>query len=423
MLIRLLGRLSPALVLAGAIFGLSVGTLQLAAQTQSVPITGLAVPALVGFDQFMIYLINQGIPGGALAIAKDGQLVYARGFGWADQEAHQPVQPDSLFRIASISKPVTSVAILKLVEDGKLDLDAKVFCAPGGSCLLGHLQPPPGVTVKDPRLYDVTVRHLLYHVGGWDRAKSGDPMFLPITERAARALGVPHPPSCEVIIRYMLGQRLDFAPGSTYAYSNFGYCVLGRVIEKVTGQSYEEYVKINVLKPMGVTRMQIGRTLPEARAEGEVKYYGAPSLRCVFPDMTSCTTPYGGFYLEAMDSHGGWIASAVDLLRFVTAIDGRRPPAFLKPETVNLMISPYWPGPTSYYAMGWGVQIVGTGATWDHTGALDGTRTFLLRRYDGLAWAVLFNLRTEIFGLYRELERLAAGVPEWPAHDLFGQYP
>ncbi len=349
-------------------------------------------------------------------------MVYARGFGWADKEANQAVQPESLFRIASISKPVTSVAILKLVEEGKLNLDAKVFCAPGGSCLLEHLQPPPNVTVKDTRLYDVTVRHLLYHVGGWDRNKSGDPMFRPIPERAARALGVPHPPSCETIIRYMLGQRLDFTPGTNYAYSNFGYCILGRVIEKVTGQSYEEYVKANVLKPMGVARMRIGRTLLEGRAEGEVRYYDGRWVPCVFPGMTDCPFPYGGFYLEAMDSHGGWIASAIDLLRFVTAIDGRRPPAFLKPETVNLMISPYWPGPTSYYAMGWGVQVVGEEANWDHNGSLPGTSTFLFRQYNGLAWALLFNINP-VPPLNRAIQQITDQVREWPTHDLFGQYP
>lgn len=169
--------------------------------------------------------------------------------------------------------------------------------------------------------------------------------------------------------------------------------------------------------------MRIGRTLPEGRAEGAVRYYDERWVPCVFPEMLSCPGPYGGFYLEAMDSHGGWIASAIDLLRFATAIDGRRPPAFLKPETVNLMISPYWPGPTSYYAMGWAVQVVGNEANWEHAGALDGTRTFLLRRHDGLVYAVLFNFRTEIFGLYRELDRAAAEVTEWPTHDLFGMTP
>ncbi len=402
----------------------SVRTVPLATQTQTLPVTGMAVPGMEVFDRIMVDLIQQAqIPGGALAVAKDGRLIYARGFGWADKENNQSVQPESLFRIASISKPITSVAVLSLVEAGRLTLDAKVFCAPGGSCLLEHLQPPPGAPVGDPKIYDVTVRHLLYHVGGWDRDRSGDPMFRPITMRAAKALGIPEPPSCEIIIRYMLTQSLDFAPGTNYAYSNFGYCILGRVIEKVTGQSYEDYLKTHMLKLMGATRMKIGRTLLEGRAEGEVKYYHSAIRPCVFAGMGDCPAPYGSFYLEAMDSHGGWIASAIDLLRFVTAVDGRRLPAFLKTETVRVMTAPYWPGPTSYYAMGWVVQVVGDGANWSHDGALDGTRTFLFRGQDGLAWALLFNSRPGLVLVNQVLRQAANQVTTWPTHDLFGQYP
>ena len=145
-------------------------------------------------------------------------------------------------------------------------------------------------------------------------------MVMPTTKRAAQAAGVPPPARCEIVIRYMLGQRLDFEPGTGYAYSNFGYCVLGRVIEKITGQGYEEYVKTTVLQAMGVNRMRIGRTLPEGRADGEVRYYdypGAPLRERVFPGMGQCPGPYGSFYLEAMDSHGAWIASALDLMRFL----------------------------------------------------------------------------------------------------------
>jgi N-acyl-D-amino-acid deacylase len=412
------------LLVLGLVLVLAGLSSALAAQTPPLPITGMPVPGLEIFDRLMIDWITQAqIPGGALAIAKDERLVYVRGFGFADKENNEAVQPVSLFRTASISKPITSVAVLKLVEEGKLDLDAKVFCPPEGSCLLAHLQPPPGVPVGDPRLYDVTVRHLLYHVGGWNRDRSGDPMFVPITTRAAKALDISGPPSCEVIIRYMLSQSLDFAPSTNYAYSNFGYCILGRVIEKVTGQSYEDFAKIHMLQPMGVTRMRIGRTLPEGRAEGEVKYYHSAIRPCVFPGMGECPTPYGAFYLEAMDSHGGWIASAIDLLRFATAVDGRRPPAFLKPETVRLMLSPYWPGPTSYYAMGWAVQVMGDGANWSHDGALDGTRTFLFRRHDGLAWALLFNSRAGLALVNPMLQQAANQVTEWPTHDLFAQYP
>jgi CubicO group peptidase (beta-lactamase class C family) len=436
---KLIRKLGPALLLAGAMLGLLVTGPELAAQRtfgagQQISITGIPVPGMESFDRFMTNLMAMyDIPGAAVAVVKDGRLVFAHGYGLADKENNQLVQPESLFRIASISKPITAVTVLKLVEEGKLDLDAKVFCAPGGSCLLEHLQPPPGRTVLDQRIYNITVRMLLQHSGGWDRSRSGDPMFRPITTRAAQAVGVPEPPSCDVIIRYMLGQWLDFEPGTGYAYSNFGYCVLGRVIEKVTGQGYEDYVKENVLKPMGIKRMRIGRTKLEERAEGEVRYYDYQNrvVQSVFPGQGLVPAPYGAWYHEALDAHGGWIASAIDLLRFVTAVDGRRPPAFLKPETVRLMISrpelPYWQGSSFWYGMGWLVRPVRGDANWWHDGALTwSTFALLVRTYHGLSWAALFNTwPSQAFGneVDRVLWQAAGEVTEWPTHDLFEQYP
>lgn len=431
-----LHRLSVSVILTGMVLALLIGTPKLSAQSQGFPVTGIAVPSLASFDRLMKDIItgSWGIPGGALAVVKDGRLVYARGFGLGDKENNQPVQPESLFRIASISKPITAVTTLKLMEEGKLNLDDLAFCRPGvqTGCLL-TMEPAPGATA-DERVYNITIRYLLWHAGGWDRDRSFDPMFMPTTKQAAEAVGTPPPANCETVIHYMLGRRLDFAPGTNYAYSNFGYCVLGRIVERITGQTYEAYVQENVLKPMGATRMRIGRTLLEGRFEGEVKYYDFPGARlreCVFPSMGQCPDPYGGFYLEAMDSHGGWIASAIDLLRFVTAVDGRRPPAFLKPETIQIMISrpdlAYWQGGSSWYAMGWAVRPVGDEANWDHAGGLPGTATSLMRRFDGIAWAVLFNSRPiqgDVIAIVNQvLSREVNQVTEWPTHDLFEQYP
>lgn len=156
------------------------------------------------------------VPGGALAVVKDGRLVYAKGYGWADREKKAPVTPTSLFRIASVSKPITAVAVMKLIEEGRLDLDARAF---------DIVRLPPVFTKRkkpDPRSKRVTVRQLLQHTGGWDRDKSFDPMFRPV--EIAEAVGVPPPAPPEAVIRYMMGQPLDFAPGARYAYSNFDYC-------------------------------------------------------------------------------------------------------------------------------------------------------------------------------------------------------
>jgi N-acyl-D-amino-acid deacylase len=179
------------------------------------------------------------VPGGALAVVKDRRLVYARGYGWADREKQLAAKPDSLFRIASISKPITAVAVLKLVQERRLDLEARAFELIDLPAFL-----PEGKSA-DARLQRITIRQLLQHTGGWDRDKSFDPMFR--CREISKTLGTPCPPGPREIIRYMLGQPLDFDPATRYAYSNLGYCVLGRVIEKITGLAYDKYVQEQVL--------------------------------------------------------------------------------------------------------------------------------------------------------------------------------
>ncbi len=221
-----------------------------------IPISGAAVPGMEPYDQSVRALMKQyAIPGGAVAVVRDGKLFYARGFGYADVENKTPVQPDALFRIASVSKPITSAAIMKLVEEGKLELDDRV--AP----FIAHLTPAPGATV-DPRWEQITVRHLLSHSGGWDRAKPNggfDPIDRPGI--AAAVVNAPAPASPETLIRYMKGMPLDFNPGEKFAYSNFGYIILGRVIERVSGMPYEEYVRARVLGPVGANRTRQGSSL------------------------------------------------------------------------------------------------------------------------------------------------------------------
>jgi N-acyl-D-amino-acid deacylase len=295
-----------------------------------------------------------------------------------------------------------------------------------------RLEPLPGKK-SDPRLPRITVRHLLHHTGGWDRDQSGDPMFM--SEKIARANGQAPPANQHAIIRYMLGQPLDFDPGSRFAYSNFGYCVLGRIIEKVSGLGYGPFVGQEVLAPIGIRRMRLGLSRAGGRAGGEVKYYmPARGPGGGEPD----STPYTGFCLEAMDAHGGWLASAVDLARFAAALDDPARASWLPPEARRLLYEP--PAPPvgrnadgslrpAYYACGWNVRPVGKNgrANYWHNGSLPGTFTLLVRRFDGLAWAVLFNQRSsdpklpddEIDGA---LHRAADSVAEWPGHDLFGHY-
>ena len=379
------------------------------------------------FDRIIPELITDwNVPGAALAIAKDGRLVLAKGYGLANVESQEPAAPDTLFRIASISKPITAIAVLQLVEEGLLTLDDRVFQ------ILHEFRPPEGADM-DPRLDDITVRHLLQHSGGWNPDQSYDPMFN--TAMVEAELGIPKPISCSDVIRFMLGQPLDSDPGTEYAYSNFGYCLLGRVIEEKSGKPYEEYVKERVLAPMGISRMHIGGTLPRDRADREATYYGFPGQRLapsVVPNTPQFVPwPDGGFHLRALDAHGGWVASAIDLVRFATSVDGSNPPQIIGPHSLQLMVArpaaPLWQGSSYYYGMGWLVRPEGDDANWWHDGSLPGTYALLVRTHHGLAWAVIFNSRPEEWSRFaQQVDRLIwEGISEvtaWPTYDLFSQY-
>jgi N-acyl-D-amino-acid deacylase len=159
---------------------------------------------------------------------------------------------------------------------------------------------------------------------------------------AAATLGLNDPPEAEAIVRFMLGVPLDFDPGSKSVYSNFGFNVLGRVIERASGQPYAEYVRDHVLTPSGISDMSLGRTRREDRAPGEVFYYAPAGLglsESVFWGEGYVPLAYGSFYMEALDAHGGWIASAADLVRFTMAVDGQRGAALLSPAALRAMIT------------------------------------------------------------------------------------
>ena len=285
-----------------------------------------------------------------------------------------------------------------MVEQEKLSLNDKVFE------ILEYEPHLEDDAAKDERLDDITIQHLLQHRGGWDRDKSFDAMFRSVD--FAEALGVAPPAGPDTIIRVMLGKPLDFDPGHRYAYSNYGYCLLGRVIEKLTGESYEQYVKTKVLAPIGVTAMRIGATQLAGRADGEVRYYDPAAGSSVFAKNLGASVPhpYGAWYLEAMDSHGAWIASASDLVRFACAFDSPDNCPLLAEETIRLMfqrpdgLAGYdedGKPKSKYYGLGWSMQVGDDGRlTAGHGGSLPGTNTQLVRRVDGRNFAILFNTRS-----------------------------
>lgn len=371
------------------------------------------------------FMIEHRVPGVSVAVTDNGQVVFARGYGYADVAAASGVTPDSLFRIASISKPITAVAILQLVEQGKLNLDSHI---------LEVLNFEDDITAAgdsfDARHRDITIRHLLEHRAGWDRNKSFDAMFQPV--RFAHQLGAEPPADQATIIRAMFSQKLDFKPGERYAYSNFGYCLLGRVIEKLTGRTYEDYVKQQVLAPLGITSMRIGATRLSGRAENEVRYYHPGTAESVFhSDLEQPVPhPYGAWYLEAMDSHGAWIASATDLARFAAAFDDPDNCPILTRASIDTMYArpPGLAGHDEdgtekevFYSLGWSNRVLSSGKInhW-HTGSLAGTATILIRRHDGRNFVALLNARVSPSATHLGraidslLHKAANEVTDWP---------
>jgi CubicO group peptidase (beta-lactamase class C family) len=257
------------------------------------------------YDEAMKALMVQwNLPGLTVAVVRDGKLIVARGYGYADLETKRQMQPDSRMSIASASKTFTAASVLHLVELGKLKLDDRWLD------ILTQYQLPAGA---DQRLRTITIRQLLQHSGGWDRDKSGDPLGM--SSKVEAALHVSPRVTCSQTITYMLSQKLDFNPGERFAYSNFGYCILGRVIEKVSGKRYEDYVREVVLSPMEIHGMTTGHSLRSQLGPNEVVYYDfsrAPYAKSALPGGGTVERPYGSFPVETGDATGGWVASAID---------------------------------------------------------------------------------------------------------------
>jgi CubicO group peptidase (beta-lactamase class C family) len=392
--------------------------------TQSVKAqTGVYSPSLVNFDVAMTNLLNDfDIPGGQLAITYQGRLVYSRGFGFADSSTNTAVCPNSIFRIASLSKQITAITIMHLYEQGRVGLNDLVF-GPNGI-----LPDPIYQTILDSRVYNIRVKHLLSHQGGWDRDISGEPDWN--TYAIAVAMSVPPPANNETVIQYVLSQQmLDFTPGTNAAYCNLGFSILGEVIEKITSQDYETYVRDTILAPLGITDMHIAKSLLIDQFPNEVNYYdypGAPLVSSIFNNNILVPMQYGGSncHMEAREAQAGWIASAQDLCKLLCAVDKfPTKPDILLPATISTMVLP-----TSYqvdntpYALGWCINT--TDNNWYHSGSLHGTMTYQCRRNDGINYALLVNTRpydsgaavTALNGLVRSIVPL---ITSWPTFDLF----
>lgn len=335
------------------------------------------------------FMNDYNVPGLSFAISKDGRLVLAKTYGFANKETGEAVAPRHRFRIASVSKPITATAIMKLYEQNKLKMTDKVF---GSGALLGTTY---GTQPYKKDVDIITVQNLLNHnCGGWASDLGFDPMF-----------NYTNLNKTDLISKVLNEQPLQKTPGTEYHYSNFGFCVLGRVIERLSGISYDDYVKRQLLIPAGINNMEIGGDTEAERKANEVKYYGQNG-----------EDPYG-MKVARMDAHGGWIANSIDLVRFMVRVDNfATKPDILQSATLNLM---YAPSPTrAGYAKGWAVNTV---PNYWHNGSLPGEQALMVRTNDGYCWSILVNTRTGSIGgdMDALMWTIKNAIGYWPTYDLF----
>lgn len=372
---------------------------------------------------------NRTIPGASLAITRNGALVLARGYSWIT-DIETPVEPTSLFRLASVSKTLTGAAIVKLKERGDLLFSSKLV----------DLIEMPG-TIQDDRVNNIEVEHLLHHVGGWDHEKEGsiDPMKADL--RISSDLKMPLPITREAIIRWTNTKELADDPGKVdgYIYCNYGYMLLGEIIETVAGVPYEAFVQEQLLKPLGIHRMRLGRTRLRNRLPGEVLYHSTDFD--LHPDITTEGAPknvmwqYGGHRSFAnIAPGGGWVGTAVDLVRYASSFDDPANCPILSHNSVDRLFATHRYGNTvpngnTHYGCGWFVNRAGNYPGESHGGTLEGTKTDIARwrdstTGDSFCAALLFNkydvsLDWDLLGLIRDT---AKKINSWPDSDFWEDY-
>lgn len=332
-------------------------------------------------DMVYGYMSKNSVPGATLAVSKNGKLVYAKAYGFADKESGERMKVETRSRISSISKTVTSIAIMKLMEEGKLGLEDKIF---GDGGILendfGNRRP------YRQYITDLTIKHCLsHHVGGWGNA-SNDPTMLQNQLDASD------------LVSYIIDNiPLSGQPGKSYAYSNVGFMILGRVIEKVTGKRYEQYVKQDILKPIGITSMEIGGNTLADRKPNEARYDHASAYTRNF---------------SRRDANGAWIATASDITRLFVHINGfSSVPDILESSTIQTMTTP----PFAYKSYALGIRV--NGSKWSHGGSFSGSRSQWLRNGAGFVSMIMVNGNAS--NLQTLLEDIVGSPVEWPDQDLF----
>lgn len=393
-------RLTISVLISTSLFALATPALAAKRKTAKplapYPVTGQLTPAKPQFEQAFVSLLRHWkIPGASVAVMKNNQLIYARGFGYADTATKQPVEPNSLFRIASVSKLITATAVLKLVQEKKLALNEKVFPQ-----ILTDVTPLHNTRV-DPRLDQMTLLNVLQMSSGW--AERYSPMFGPWTEKFRTMLGLEPPADCLHTVRTMLNVPLAHRPGTKFTYSNLDYCILGLVVAHTAHlpmnyQGYEQYVVQNLLAPLGIQDMRIGSTLETPGSGKEVHYYPYPT-QALDPESY---LPYSSKQiLQKNFSDGGWVASSIDIAKFAQALRNNK---ILSQSLVRLMQTkpdfvhlPKTQGKGQnmqrYYTVGSKIIRMQGITYWVATGSFTGTNSIVVNLPNGATAVALFNTR------------------------------
>lgn len=331
------------------------------------------------------YLLRWEINGAQIAVTRNDSLLYVKGFGWADMEKKQEMQPSNIMRLASVSKLLTAVGVMKLAEVGTLKLSDHVF---GPKGILNDTAFTNAI--KDQRYLDITVEQLLRHKAGFTTG-AGDPMFS--TRYIMMQNRLTTPPDNNTLMKILLKRRLGFTPGTAKRYSNVGYTLLSMIIEKKTRMSYEDYMRRFVFEPAGCYDFHIAGSYEKDRRRNEVKYYMHKGSEPVYEYNNSgrmVEKCYGENDIPNLKGAGAWCASAAELSRLVASIDllpGVKD--ILSKKSVEFMTREM---PDHDFSIGW--NFCPKGRPWIRTGSLSGTSALVLRYPDGECWILITNTST-----------------------------
>lgn len=331
------------------------------------------------------YLLRWEINGAQIAVTRNDSLLYVKGFGWADMEKKQEMQPSNIMRLASVSKLLTAVGVMRLAEAGTLKLSDHVF---GPKGILNDTAFTNAI--KDQRYLDITVEQLLRHKAGFTTG-AGDPMFS--TRYIMMQNRLTTPPDNNTLMKILLKRRLGFTPGTAKRYSNVGYTLLSMIIEKKTRMSYEDYMRRFVFEPAGCYDFHIAGSYEKDRRRNEVKYYMHKGSEPVYEYNNSgrmVEKCYGENDIPNLKGAGAWCASAAELSRLVASVDllpGVKD--ILSKKSVEFMTREM---PDHDFSIGW--NFCPKGRPWIRTGSLSGTSALVLRYPDGECWILITNTST-----------------------------